>query len=79
MSLDTGKPDERALWEAVLRGEKPRQAGRDLGIPHRRVWYLCAKWSRLGIYEWGVTIDLGWPTREPRRPRRRRPHWAAQR
>lgn len=76
-----GKPDERALWAAIQHREQgmnvsPRAAGRRLGIHPRRVEYLCEKWARLGIYDWGVVCDLGWPTglHRGRRPRRR--HWA---
>lgn len=29
-------------------------------IPHKRCWYYLAKWSRLGFYDYGVTLDLGW-------------------
>jgi hypothetical protein len=54
------KPDELALWERVKAGERPRDAGRDLKIPENRVWYLCLKWARAGIYEYGVSADLGW-------------------
>ena len=58
---DGARADERALWDALLAGEWPRDAGRRLGIPHNRVRYLCEKWGRRGIYNWGVVYDLGWP------------------
>lgn len=29
-------------------------------IHYKRCWYLLQKWSGLGFYEWGVTMDLGW-------------------
>ena len=54
------KPDELALWAALEAGEWPRDAGHRLGIPPRRVNYLCEKWSRQGIYDYGVVCDLGW-------------------
>jgi hypothetical protein len=57
---DAARSDERALWAAVVSGEWPREAGARLGIPHRRVVYLCSKWGRRGIYDWGVCIDIGW-------------------
>jgi hypothetical protein len=57
------KPDEHELWAALLAGETPRAAGQRLGIPHRRVVYICEKWSRQRIYNYGVTADLGWPER----------------
>lgn len=55
------RQDEKDLWSALLNGEKPRDAGIRLGIPPRRVEYLCNKWSVKGVYEWGVVYDLGWP------------------
>lgn len=54
------KPDEQALWDALAAGEQPRTAGPRLGIPPKRVWYLCEKWSRRRIYGYGVSCDLGW-------------------
>lgn len=29
-------------------------------INHKRCWYLLQKWGRLGFYDWGVSLDLGW-------------------
>ena len=29
-------------------------------IHRKRCWYLLKKWSRLGFYNYGVTLDLGW-------------------
>jgi hypothetical protein len=58
------KPDELALWEALLAGESPRDAAVRLGIPEKRKMYLCEKWSTKGVYEYGVTADLGWRVRE---------------
>lgn len=29
-------------------------------IHHKRCWYLLSKWSRLGFYNWGVSMGLGW-------------------
>lgn len=54
------KADEVALWQALELGESPRNAGFRLGIPPRRVEYLCIKWARQGIYDYGVVHDLGW-------------------
>ena len=59
------KPDEVALWDALIAGEWPRDAGRRLGIPEGRVRYLCHKWGDRGIYDWGTTYDLGWPDVDP--------------
>lgn len=59
----TVRADEVTLWAAVKSGEPPRDAGRRLGVPPNRVRYLCEKWSRQGVYDYGVTVDLGWPVR----------------
>lgn len=29
-------------------------------IHHKRCWYLLRKWSGLGFYNYGVSLDLGW-------------------
>ena len=29
-------------------------------LPHKRAWYYLKKWDRLGFYNYGVTLDLGW-------------------
>ena len=29
-------------------------------IPHKRCWYYLKKWSALGFYSVGTTLDLGW-------------------
>ena len=57
------KPDELALWEALLAGESPRDAGERLGVPPKRVLYLCHKWADQGDYDYGVAADLGWVSR----------------
>jgi hypothetical protein len=54
-------PDEHQLWIMTKNGERPRDAGRALGIHPARVIYICEKWTRHGIYEYGVCADLGWP------------------
>lgn len=38
-------------------------------INHKRAWYLLEKWSELGFYDYGVTLDLGWfePDKLPER------------
>lgn len=56
------REDEDRLWAAVLAGATPRDAGIELGMPWKRITYLCGKWAKQGRYEYGVTIDLGWPT-----------------
>lgn len=58
------KADEKALWAAIQApGITPRFAGRFLGIPPRRVRYLCEKWARRRLYNYGVSSDLGWVER----------------
>lgn len=56
--------DEQALWAAFgTSGEPhrwPRDAARALGIPHGRAEYLCEKWARKGVYDYGVSAQLGW-------------------
>ena len=59
------KSDELALWAAVVAGEWPRHAGQRLGIHPNRVVALCRKWTRKGVYEYGVSVDLGWPVPQP--------------
>jgi hypothetical protein len=40
-------------------------------IHHKRCWYYLSKWSALGFYEYGTTMDLGWfyPDKLPERYR----------
>lgn len=59
------RDDEKALWARVEAGELPRYAGQALGIPSKRVAYLCEKWSRQGRYNYGVSVDMGWPEVTP--------------
>lgn len=49
-------------FRLAVQGMKPRVIIGLLNdtIPHRRCWYYLKKWSDLGIYEYGTTIDLGW-------------------
>lgn len=58
------RADEVALWAAFgTDGEPhrwPRDAAAALGIPYGRAEYLCEKWARKGIYEYGVAAQLGW-------------------
>ena len=57
------RDDESKLWLSFglnTEHETPRAAGRALGIPPRRVEYLCEKWARKGWYDYGVAADLGW-------------------
>lgn len=59
--------DERKLWTSFGQGAQfrwPRDAGDALGMSPLRVDFLCMKWSRKGIYEYGTCSDLGWKTTE---------------
>lgn len=68
----TRLPDEAGLKEQeriffalcynLRNTHKPREIVKLLNdtIPHKRCWYYLAKWSRLGFYDYGVTLDLGW-------------------
>jgi hypothetical protein len=59
--ISSVKDDEKELWEAFpLQFQYPRDAGLALGIPSKRVLYLCEKWSRQKRYEYGTVADLGW-------------------
>ena len=29
-------------------------------IPYKRMIYYLRKWTQLGFYDYGVTLDLGW-------------------
>lgn len=31
-------------------------------INYKRCWYLLKKWERMGMYNYGTTLDLGWFT-----------------
>jgi len=58
------KNDETMLWEAFPDkiAKHPRDAARVLGLAPKRVCYLCKKWAKQGVYEYGTSIDLGWKT-----------------
>ena len=36
---------------------------------HKRCWYLLEKWRRLGFYDYGTNLELGWfyPNKLPER------------
>lgn len=61
------KPDERSylllLHDAAGydMGPTPRDL-RPADMAPKRAWYLLSKWARLGWYDYGVSIDLGWLT-----------------
>lgn len=57
------RDDELKLWNAFGKGAEyrtPRAAGEALGMSEKRVGYLCEKWARKYIYDYGVALDLGW-------------------
>lgn len=57
------RQDERELWNAFGDGAQyqwPREAGFALGIPSKRVAYLCLKWAKQRRYDYGVSVDIGW-------------------
>jgi hypothetical protein len=63
MTDETRRTDELVLWNGFGAGawhRTPRDAGIALGIPRKRVNYLCLKWTRQGRYDYGVCVDLGW-------------------
>ena len=51
-----------ALCLTMRHRYKPRQIIRFLceTIPHKRCWYYLQKWTRLGFYNYGVNLELGW-------------------
>jgi hypothetical protein len=51
---------EERLWSMVAAGEKPRAAGKRLGIRRARVLELCQGWADEGLLEYRRSPDLGW-------------------
>lgn len=39
-----------------------RELGEKLGMHHKRVDYICEKWTNKDWYEYGTSVDLGWMT-----------------
>lgn len=59
------KIDEAVLWEALTKTQRsPRDLGRELQMHPKRVVRTCEKWAGQGVYDYGVSPDLGWQTRE---------------
>lgn len=67
------KDDERIFlaYMQVVAGPRgqllekiPRELINEPGFPmsYKRAWYLLEKWSGKGLYDYGVTVDLGWMT-----------------
>ncbi len=62
---------EEHLWERLREGKKPREvidSMLDVGSLQspKQAWATLSKWGRQGLYDWGVTIDLGWLNRDAR-------------
>ena len=67
----TLKKDEiEFLTELYQRNEREYTTPRNIilspnfNIPYKRAWYILDKWSKNGIYDYGVSSDLGWLTPE---------------
>lgn len=60
-----------ACWFFRNKGISVRKVISMMGeiIHYKRCWYLLEKWDRLGFYNYGVTLDLGWfyPDKLPKR------------
>lgn len=69
------KPDEKMFFDRcmaeitvhepyVRRDRKPRDIINepDFPIHPKRAWFLLDKWAGQGLYDYGVTVDLGWMT-----------------
>lgn len=66
---------EREMWAALVAGEKPRDwidAACESGKlnSEKQAWATLDKWCRENVYEYGVTLDLGWPVHGTSGPRR---------
>lgn len=62
------RADEVELWNSFGCGtphEWPRDAAAAMGMPWRRLQYLCEKWASQGVYDYGTSCDMGW--KEPQR------------
>lgn len=51
---------EGRLWDAIACGEKPRVAGKRLGVRRARVVELCEQWAAEGLLAFRRSPDLGW-------------------
>lgn len=60
------KDDEIRFFKTCWRLRLTRLSVRDIisivqdFIPAKRCYWLLKKWTRFGIYDYGVTLDLGW-------------------
>lgn len=63
--LNLRKSEEAMFYQLIkLSGKSPRELINELPINHKRAWYILRKWSGKGIYNYGVTLDLGWIERD---------------
>lgn len=46
----------RILWPRDIINSK------GFSVNYKRAWYLLEKWSNKGLYDYGVSLDLGWIT-----------------
>lgn len=61
------KQDEKDfLVEIFKTNKKPREIinSSDFEINYKRAWFLLRKWCDKDIYDYGVTLDLGWLTED---------------
>ena len=60
------KPDEIVFFKICFKMREKNVSVREVInlfsglIHHKRCWYLLEKWSRLGFYDYGVNLELGW-------------------
>lgn len=70
------KPDlEDYLWNNISMagqgGRSPRDVIHEMVEKRmiqspKQAWATLLKWSRKGLYTWGVSLDLGWKEKEAR-------------
>jgi len=66
------KDDEKQFLLQVAKASKSKEHitprhiinSEGFSMHHKRAWYLLGKWADKGWYDYGVTLDLGWMTRE---------------
>lgn len=62
--LQMRKSEEMMFYFLVKMGEKekvtPREIIKKMPINEKRAHYLLQKWSDKGLYDYGVSLDLGW-------------------
>lgn len=60
--LAAAMPEDTTEWH----GEEAYNAAAAMGIPRKRVEYFLEKWAQRFWWEYGVSIRLGWMTKEGR-------------